>query len=192
MKCRIICLVLMTLLLASCGNDNKQEHLSESTTQTESEAGTSSTEEPYILTFKGITIDGELMDSDYFGKSKLTMINVWATYCPPCIKEMPDLGEIADEYDRTEFQILGIISDVMEGADKEGLEKAKTIISDTKADYPHLLLNVELYQNLVGASSSVPTSYFFNQEGELLGYIVGAQSKETWCEIIDQLLEQLD
>ena len=46
--------------------------------------------------------------------------------------------------------------------------------------------------NLVGASDSVPTTYFFNNKGELLGYLVGAQSKEVWKQIIDGLLAEME
>ena len=104
---------------------------------------------------------------------------------------MPDLGEIATAYDAADFQLIGIVSDTVEG-DEDMLTDAKAIIEETGANYPHLLLNEELYVNLVGASDSVPTTYFFNEKGELLGYLVGAQSKETWEEIIDGLLEEVE
>lgn len=149
-------------------------------------------EEAYILTFDASTIEGEAFTSDYFSDSKLTMINVWATYCNPCLSEMPDLGEIANSYDGNEFQLIGIISDVMEDAEEEEITNAKELIEETRADYPHLLLNESLYRNLVGSVSSVPTTFFVNQEGELLGYALGAQSKETWESIINDLLAETE
>lgn len=181
MKTKILLVILAVFMLTACGKDNRPNG-SETTTETES----------YILTFTGTTIDGKTVTSDVFSQSKLTMVNVWATYCTPCINEMPDLGEISGEYDATEFQIVGIVADVMEGAKEADLEEAKSIIADTKADYLHLLLNEELYYNLVAASSSVPTTYFFNQDGELLGYLVGAQSKEDWTTLIEELLADIN
>ena len=59
--------------------------------------------EKYYLTFEASTIDGEAWNSDKFTNSKLTMINVWGTYCNPCLSEMPDLGEIASEYEASDF-----------------------------------------------------------------------------------------
>ena len=155
-------------------------------TETGTEAG------PYVLTFTGKTLSGETVTSECFGNSKLTMINVWATFCGPCINEMPDLGELAKEYDASEFQLIGIISDVMEGEEGDTFTDAQEIIAETGADYTHLMLNEELYVHLVGASDSVPTTYFFNEKGELLGYLVGAQSKEVWKQIIEDLLEKLE
>ncbi len=146
-------------------------------------------QEPYVLTFTSETIEGEEITSDIFTASKLTMLNVWATYCNPCLKEMPDLGEIATEYDPSQFQMFGIVADVTTDAADNNITAARDLIKETKADtYQHILLNQELYYNLVSASDSVPTTYFFNQQGELLGYLVGSQSKDTWISVIEQLL----
>ncbi len=208
MKKWFLLLLLAELLLTGCGvgqnaPDNATGKEEKATEKTESsadegadgdskdEADKGTEQEVYVLEFTGTTIDGKAMTSEVFAQSKLTMVNVWATYCPPCIKEMPDLGEIGRERDTAEFQIIGIIADVMESASKSELDTAKEIITDTQADYPHLLLGEELYYNLVSASSSVPTTYFFNQDGELLGYIVGAQSKENWESVIDELLAEM-
>ena len=185
MKKRLVILFLAVALLMGCGGTDNSNSASEAT-ETSTEA------EPYVLSFEGTTIEGEALASECFADSKLTMVNVWATFCGPCINEMPDLGEIADEYDPTEFQLIGIISDVIEGEEGDTFTEAQEIIAETGADYQHLLLNEELYVNLVGASDSVPTTYFFNEKGELLGYLVGAQTKEIWTQIIDGLLADME
>ena len=189
----------MGLVLTGCGrgSEEKQENALSSGMQPDvqdaadsSESGTEA--KAYVLTFTGTTLEGATLTSECFADSKLTMINVWATFCGPCINEMPDLGEIAKEYQIQDFQLIGIISDVMEGAQGDTYTEAKEIIAETGANYTHLMLNEELYMNLVGASDSVPTTYFFNQKGECLGYLVGAQSKATWKQIIDGLLAEIE
>ena len=105
---------------------------------------------------------------------------------------MPDLGQIAASYDPEDFQMYGIISDVLEGDSSDKIEEAKTLISETNADYPHLLLNQSLYTKLVSGMDSVPTTIFVNQKSEVLGYLVGAQAKETWVAIIEDLLSQME
>ena len=196
MKTRLLMVLIVGLLLAGCGGNSEENVTDTDSSGTSEETNTeeynSTEQEIYVLEFTdAITTDGEKVSADVFGNSKLTMINVWATFCGPCINEMPDLGEIAKAYEAKDFQMLGIVSDVLEG-DAEMLAEAKEIIGETGADYTHLLLNEELYMNLVGASDSVPTTYFFNQKGELLGYLVGAQSKEVWEEIINGLLEEME
>ena len=156
----------------------------------ENTADESSAEEKYYVTFEANTMDGEAWNSDNLANSKLTMINVWATYCNPCLSEMPDLGELAAEYDAAEFQIIGVVSDVMEGDSTDNIEYAKELITETKADYPHLLLNESLYMSFVGAVSAVPTTFFVRQDGSMVGYLTGAMGKEEWKQLIDDLLAQ--
>lgn len=145
-------------------------------------------EEKYFVTFTATTTEGEAWNSEKFADSKLTMINVWATYCNPCLAEMPDLGELAAEYDAADFQIIGVVSDVMAEDDNKNIEYAKQLIEETKANYPHLLLNESLYMSFVGAVSAVPTTFFVRQDGSMVGYLTGAMPKENWKTLIDELL----
>lgn len=163
-----------------------QQEATESSGQKETEQ--TEEEEPYIVSFAANTIDGQVFFSEQFSESKVTMINVWATYCNPCLMEMPDLGEIAVSYDKADFQLVGIISDVMEDSSQSDIDNAKDLIMQTEANYPHLLLNQSIFDNLVGGVSSVPTTFFVNQKGEMLGYVVGANDKDTWEQIIDELI----
>ena len=211
MKYKVLLLLLLAALLTGCANTSQKNSSKENTSEviessedasptpaanpsSEESSKTAETEDPnvYVLTFQATTVDGIEMTSDVFSDSKLTMINVWATYCNPCLSEMPDLGEIANEYDPSTFQMIGIISDVAENDTIATIDTAKALIEETKADYPHLLLNQSLYRNLVGGISGVPTTFFFNQESELLGYLVGAQSKDVWIRIIEDLLSQME
>lgn len=150
------------------------------------------------LVFEAQDMEGNTVTSDIFGQSKLTMINVWATYCNPCLSEMPDLGELAGEYDADQFRIIGIISDVAEetkGEDSEKAQKARDgaadLIERTGADYTHLLLNVSLYKALLTDVTAVPTTFFVDEEGNVLGQVLGARDKESWKKMIDKLLEEL-
>ena len=199
MRKRVWILLLAGLLLAGCGGNSLEENAnSEQSSDSVNGVGTdrdsteSTERQVYVFEFEdAVTTDGEKMSSNVFANAKLTMVNVWATFCGPCINEMPDLGELATAYDASEFQLIGIVGDTMEG-DEDMLSEAKAIIEETGANYPHLLLNEQLYINLVGASDSVPTTYFFNQKGELLGYVVGAKSQDAWEGIINDLLEEIE
>ena len=115
------------------------------------------------------------------------MVNVWATYCNPCLREMPGLGELAAEYDGSEFQIIGIVSDVREGEDQALVE---SLVQQTGANYPHLLLNDSINNAFMGSVSGVPTTFFFDGEGMYLGGVVGSAEKSEWEELIHGLLEE--
>lgn len=142
------------------------------------------------VTFEGTDMDGHSISQEICADSRLTMINVWATYCNPCLNEMPELGELAAEYDSADFQLLGIVSDVMEGQE-ENIGYAAELIEETGAEYPHLLLNESLYYGLLSDVSAVPTTFFLNEQGQVLDVVVGAMDKSGWKEKIDGLLETL-
>ena len=142
---------------------------------------------PIFIIFEGTDLDGNTVSQEFFSQSKLTMVNVWATYCNPCLSEMPGLGELAEEYDVSEFQIIGIVSDVREGEDQALVE---SLVQQTGANYPHLLLNDSINNAFMGSVSGVPTTFFFDGEGMYLGGVVGSAEKSEWEELIHGLLEE--
>lgn len=183
MKKKLLAITLfITLLLTGCGVGKPNAEPDNSADEITSE------EEKYYLTFEATTTEGEAWNSDKFANSKLTMINVWGTYCNPCLSEMPGIGELAAEYDPALLQIVGVVCDVMEKDSIKNINNAKKLITETKADYPHLLLSESLYTSFVGAVSAVPTTFFVRQDGSMVGYITGAMEKENWKDLIDDLL----
>ena len=104
---------------------------------------------------------------------------------------MPELGELAQEYDKADFQLIGIVSDVVEGQDEEAAAYAAELVEKTGASYPHMLLNESLYLGLLADVSAVPTTFFLNEKGEILDVVVGALDKNYWMEKIDGLLKDL-
>lgn len=178
--------MLSAVLLCGCGSGKTAEN------KAEVPAGeTSEQEASKAVVFEGQDMEGNSVSQDVCANSRLTMINVWATYCNPCLSEMPELGELAGEYDAKDFQLIGIVSDVMEGKDEESIEYAAGLIEETGADYPHLLLNESLYYGLLTEVTAVPTTFFLNQEGEILDVVVGAMDKTGWKEKIDGILAEL-
>lgn len=196
---RMAALLLAAVMLCGCGgeeegsNDGKQEdrNTTESVDDPVSSVPEETPEPPKPVVFEAQDMEGNTVSSDIFTESKLTMVNVWATYCNPCLSEMPELGELAGEYDPGEFRLIGIISDVVEGAAQEELDNAAELIEQTGADYSHLLLNQSLYNGMLSNVTAVPTTFFVDENGIILGRVVGARNKSAWKEIIDELLEEL-
>ncbi len=178
---------LSALLLSGCGKDNKPAG---STSGSETASGSISETEPSAeaIVFEGTDLEGNTVTSDIFSQSKLTMVNVWATYCNPCLSEMPSLGELAADYDAEQFQIIGIVSDVLEGEDQSSVE---SLVAQTSANYTHLLLNESIYYGLLTDVSAVPTTFFLDENGIVLDTVVGAMEKSAWEAKINGLLEGL-
>ena len=179
-------------LLCGCagGTDAGESEEGAARKNTESVSEQEEKDSSAVPDFEGNDMEGNAVTSEIFSESRLTMINVWATYCSPCLNEMPELGELAQEYDKEDFQLIGIVSNVPEGADEEKLELVEVLIEQTEADYPHLLLNESLNDGLLSGVSAVPTTFFIDREGKILDTVVGARDKAAWKEIIDGILEE--
>ena len=194
--------ILLAALLTGCGGGNREDTADRGTNTGDSsvqETAEASTQEEALkqeetsgdsqIVFTCQDMNGNSVSETVFSESKLTMVNVWATYCNPCLREMPGLGELAGEYETGEFQIIGIISDVMEGADAATVDNAAALIEMTGADYTHLLLNESVFYAFLTDVTAVPTTFFVNENGEVVDTVIGAMEKTAWEEKINALLE---
>lgn len=181
--------LLSALLFSGCAKastDNPAESAPDSGAASGAISETEPSAEP--IAFEGTDLEGNTVSADIFSQSRLTMVNVWATYCNPCLNEMPFLGELAVEFDAEEFQIIGIVSDVLEGEDQS---VAEGLVEQTGANYPHLLLNESIYYGLLMDVTAVPTTFFIDEDGIVLDVVVGAMKKTAWEDKINGLLEEL-
>ena len=127
-------------------------------------------------------IDGnEVNLQEIISANELTMLNVWATYCGPCIQEMPELGEMARDLADSGFGIIGLTSDLA-GLDRESYgeiyAKAKDIEEQTGVTYPLLVMSPEMLETL--QIQAVPTTYFVDSEGKQVGKpYVGSRTKDA-------------
>lgn len=153
---------------------------------------------PGVLSeFSAEDLYGNPVDSSIFAGYPINMINVWATFCGPCINEMPDLGELAAEYADRGVQIIGVVSDLAkrDGTyDEELTELARDIVEATGAAYLHLMPSPDLVEKKLQNIQAVPTTFFVDETGAAIGsaYVVGAQSKSDWEATLDALLAELE
>lgn len=135
------------------------------------------------------TLEGETVNSaDIFSQAKVTMVNVWGSFCPPCVKEMPDLARIHADYADADFQIIGLLQDVF-ALDSSTAQDAVEIVELTGANYLHLISSDEVIESVTRSIYAVPTTLFVDSEGKLLcSPVVGSNVYETWAAAIDELL----
>ena len=178
-------LAAVMLLLAACG--------AAAPAATDSPDAEDTASAGILSSFSTTDLEGNAADESLFAGYKLTMVNIWATYCGPCISEMPDLGALAAEYADKGFQIVGLVSDALDSdgnVDAAQVEKAKEIVASTGADYTHILPGEGTY-GLLSQIYAVPTTLFVDSEGRQVGTAyMSAKSLEAWKEIVDPLLEE--
>ena len=180
-KCLIIVLSMLLVFATACSSDEAQKE-------------NSSAKGGLLSSFSATELNGAEIDQSVLSDYKLTMVNVWATFCSPCLSEMPDLGELANEYSQEGVQIVGMVSDVLDSKgnlDQNQVATAKDIVSKTKADYLHILPSESLF-GLLYQIQSVPTTFFVDSDGNQVGEVyVGAKSKSQWEAIIDKTLSEV-
>ena len=146
-------------------------------------------------TFAGLEalkLDGELYSFDTgLSGNKVNIINVWATFCGPCIKEMPDLEEISLEY-AGRVGVLGICADTSDTSgqiDYELLDKAERVAhEDIGVTYPVIIPSYELQNGIMGDIFAYPTTYITDSSGTVLESFYGRRTKEQFVEIIEKYL----
>ena len=138
-------------------------------------------------------LDGNTVDSNIFAGSKLTLINAWATYCPPCVDEIPDLAKLDQEIE--DFQVLGILIDagVKGFADEANLDLGKEILSDSGVKYTNILPDLQIINKFLANVYAVPTSIFVDENGQKVGEeIVGSKSYDDWKTEIEAKLAEVN
>ena len=166
-----------------------------STQQTSDSESTADASAGKYGSFETTDLAGNVVTADVFADHKLTMINVWATYCSPCLQEMPELGELSKEYKDKGVQIIGIPIDTLEQDgtwSQSQVANAASLASQTGADYLHILPSQDLIQAGLSDIYAVPTTFFVDSSGNVTGdTYMGSKSKKEWEKVIDQTLENM-
>lgn len=142
-----------------------------------------------INEFRSLDLEGkEVKLGDIFKENKVTMVNVWATFCPPCREELPDIAKLGKEMKEKGVAVLGIVGDTEEGTD-ENLEEAKKLLRAAEAEYVNLVGSEDM-NTIIEYIAGYPTTFFVNSEGKIIGAaFVGGQSEETFKKAIEALLK---
>ena len=158
----------------------------------EAKSATSPDSRPSFGEFSAPGLDGKEYTEELFANADLTMVNIWGTFCNPCIEEMPFLGEISAEYADQGFQIVGIVVDAasrLGGYDKGIVSMAEEIVEQTGASYTHLLPSADLINIKLNQVQYIPETVFVDKNGGIVGKpITGGKSKEDWKQLIDAYL----
>jgi thiol-disulfide isomerase/thioredoxin len=108
--------------------------------------------------------------ADYRGK--WVLVNFWATWCPPCLKEIPDLMALHNEHKDKDLVVIGIATDY--NNPKLVIDFAK----EHRISYPVVLGNDAIVAQ-IGRVEGLPMTYMFNPQGKMVAYNVGALTQKA-------------
>ena len=139
-------------------------------------------------TFTMTDLNGNTVNQSIFNNYTLTMVNVWATYCNPCIKEMPGINDVYNQVKGKGVNIIGVVSD---GTGK--LDTVKEIVNKTGASYKMYIPSSSMLQNsFMSNISFVPTTFFVDRNGNRVGSpISGSKTADQWLKTVNDMLARV-
>lgn len=151
-----------------------------------------------FATMETVDLEQNEVNKDIFKENDLTMINTWATWCSPCVGELPELEEVNKELlaEGKKVAVKGMVIE-SEGIIKPGLSdkergKVEKVLKETGVTYQQLLVSEDLANTVLSSQSVFPTTYFVDKEGNLVGEpVTGSRDKDDWKKIIDEKLGEL-
>jgi peroxiredoxin len=125
-------------------------------------------------------LDGTVLHSSNL-LGRVVVFNVWATWCPPCIKEIPDLQALHTAHQAQGLTVLGV------SVDQEGPAKVKDFVQRNSITYPVVMSDEAVLQSF-SALGPIPTTFIIDRQGQFVARYVGPLPREELERVTAPLL----
>lgn len=170
--------------------ESTEERTAESAAEDTAESAAESTEDAAVFPAIDFTLSDQYGNthtlSDY--KGSVVFLNFWATWCPPCRAEMPDIQKLYAEYEAAGDDSVVILGVAAPGyGDELDLAGVRDFLEENGYTYPVVMDETgEVFTQYY--VYSYPTTYMIDKEGNVFGYLTGSMPEETMRSIIEQTL----
>ena len=145
------------------------------------------------VSFQTTDLDGNKVTSDIFQDHTLTLLNIWGSFCEPCMEEMPDLEAISKEFADKGVAIVGVLGDALDRKgefDEDTVDLAKTVLKSKGVTYLNIAMCPELLEAV--PSDTYPTSVLIDSNGSVVGKaIYGSRDADQYRQLIQNALDTL-
>ena len=145
--------------------------------------------------FETTGIDGKTYTEKVFSDYDLTLVNIFTTWCSPCVKEIPELQELYKEMKDKGVGVAGVVLDTTDekgNQDEEAVKKAGILQEKTKAEYPFLIPDTTMMNGRLQGISAFPETFFVDKDGNIVGdTYTGSHTLDEWKEIVEKELENV-
>lgn len=117
-----------------------------------------------IPPFVATDLDGRQISTAAL-RGKVVLVNFWATWCPPCREEIPDLVALQEKY-RDQLQIIGI------SQDSGSIDEVRRFVADHRVNYPTVMSTPEIEARFPGVYA-LPTTFVLDRDGRLAQKHIG-------------------
>lgn len=137
-------------------------------------------------------IDGKDYTEKVFSDYDLTLVNIFTTWCSPCVNEIPELEKLYEEMKEKGVGVVGVVLDTVGDDGKQddaAVKKAGVLQEKTKASYPFLIPDSTMMNGRLNGISAFPETFFVDKEGNIVGETYsGSHSLDEWKEIVEKEL----
>lgn len=136
-------------------------------------------------------LSGAAKLAEVIADNDVTLINVWATWCTPCVNELPELQKISEKYKNV--GVVGLLADGVNtetfAEDDAAIEAAKELMAEKGVDYTIVIPDKDIFNKYIANIMYFPTSYFVDNQGNIIGgEIIGANDEAAWSLYADAAL----
>ncbi|HSE97193.1 MAG TPA: redoxin family protein, partial [Blastocatellia bacterium] len=128
-------------------------------------------------------LDGKSLDLASL-KGKVVLLDFWATWCVPCIAEIPMFNQLNKEYSARGLELIAV------SLDEEGAEKVRPFLKKHPMNYTQALGDADLAEMFSVADSSLPVALMIDKQGRIRSRHVGITKREVFESEIKQLLSE--
>ena len=140
-------------------------------------------------------VDGKDYTEKVFSDYDLTLVNVFTTWCSPCVNEIPELEKLYEEMKEKGVGVVGVVLDTVGDDAKQNedtVKKAGVLQEKTKASYPFLVPDSTMMNGRLNGISAFPETFFVDKEGNIVGETYsGSHTLDEWKEIVEKELENV-
>ena len=140
-------------------------------------------------------IDGKDYAEKVFSDYDLTLVNIFTTWCSPCVNEIPELEKLYEEMKEKGVGVVGVVLDTVGDDGKQDdatVKKAGVLQEKTKASYPFLIPDSTMMNGRLNGISAFPETFFVDKEGNIVGETYsGSHTLDEWKEIVEKELENI-
>ncbi len=134
--------------------------------------------------------EGNALDSSYFKKNAVTVVNYWYNNCAPCVAEIPALQKLNEDIKQRGGEVIGINTETFDGK-KETRDEALRILKEQGANYKQIIFDkdTEAYKH-ASECFTFPSTYLVDRQGNIIGEPIlgGLSNKDAY----DKLLKRID
>ena len=126
-------------------------------------------------------LDGHAVSSDQF-KGKVLVVDFWATWCGPCVSEIPGYVELQKKYGADGLVIVGV------SLDQKGPEHVKRFAGAKGMNYT-IVMGDDAVQEAFGGIEAIPTTFLIGRDGRIVHQKTGAMAHEEYEKLVQQALK---